>query len=117
MTWITARNSAPSRRYSAASDAITTISESALLMGCRCAITLIAPAAQMIAKIVNSARWIMLYQGTNLAVPPNLASSSSERGFSPRGICCYLRCQRHYQAGNHDVRDRQRQQHLPAECH
>src|ERR1700735_2461696 len=47
MTCTAATNSAPSSRYSPASAAITAISESALLIGCRCASKLTRPPTQV----------------------------------------------------------------------
>src|SRR5579864_4768112 len=48
-----AMNSAPSSRYSTASEAITPISETALEMGCVCTTTLTAQTTAMMAKIRN----------------------------------------------------------------
>ena len=56
ITCTTATNSAPSSMYSTASEPITTISDSALLMGWRCTSRLIAPATQMAPKNANRAR-------------------------------------------------------------
>src|SRR5581483_6792883 len=57
MTWMAATNSAPSSRYSTAREPITTISDSALLMGCRCASRLTAPATQIRPKMEKSSQW------------------------------------------------------------
>src|SRR5574337_582971 len=99
ITWMTATNSAPSSRYSTASEPITTISDSALLMGCRCASRFIAPATQMMAKIVNISRCSI---GSYAAQPSSL---------------CVLRLQGNHQACHHQIRNGQRQQDLPAKGH
>src|SRR4029077_16911323 len=62
ITCTAATNSAPSSRYSTASDAITTTSDSALLIGWLCTSRLIAPATQIAPKTRNSTRCsIFLY--------------------------------------------------------
>ena len=58
-----ARNSAPSSRYSTASELITTISDSALLMGCVCSRRLNAPARQNPAKTIKRTRCIVPSHG------------------------------------------------------
>ncbi len=59
MTWAAARNSAPSSRYSTASELMTTMSESALLMGWRWSRRFRAPATHNPAKMMNRARCIV----------------------------------------------------------
>src|ERR1700757_3567734 len=56
ITCTAATNSAPSSKYSTASDAMTTTSESALLMGCVCASKFTAPATQIAPKTRKSTR-------------------------------------------------------------
>src|SRR5437868_10478250 len=85
-----ATNSAPNRRYNTASDPITTISESALLMGCFCSRRFTAAATHTPPKMRNSTRCSM--------------SSRS-------------RDQRHNQTGNDDVCNGERQQKLPPKGH
>src|SRR6266850_8161596 len=87
-----ATNSAPNRRYSPASEAITTTSDSALLMGCRCTSRLTAPATQIPPKNRKRIRCISLDQ-------PDVR----------------LPC--HYQTSHHQIRNRRGQQNLPAERH
>src|ERR1700739_2190414 len=59
MIWAAARNSAPSSRYSTASEVMTTTSERALLMGWVWTRRLMAPARQHPAKIKNRIRCIV----------------------------------------------------------
>jgi hypothetical protein len=59
ITWAAARNSAPSSRYRTASEIMTTMRESALLMGCRWKRRFSAPAIQSAAKIKNSTRYML----------------------------------------------------------
>src|SRR5271165_4233933 len=77
-----------------ASEPITTISDSALLMGCRCASRLIAPPTQTAAKMKKSTRCSIAIQLLTAALR-----------------------QRHDQAGDHNIRDGQRQKKLPPEGH
>src|SRR6266545_5710587 len=101
MIWMTARNSAPSSRYSTASDPITTISDRALLMGWRCASRFTAPATASAAKMKNKIKCSMFV-------------------YTSRGIASHalpLTFQRNHQARNQNVGYGQRQQHLPAERH
>src|SRR5580658_8900443 len=86
------RNSAPNRRYSPASDAITTISDSALLMGWLCTSRFTAPATQITPKNRNKIRWNMFEK-------------------LPSGP------QRHNQRRVHNVGDCQGQQDLPPKRH
>src|SRR5258706_12157563 len=60
MTSTAATNSAPSNKYSPASAAITAISDSALLIGCRCASRLTAPPTQTAPKARNKMRWKLI---------------------------------------------------------
>src|ERR1700722_14522311 len=71
-----------------ASEAITTTSERALFIGCRCASRLMAPATQMSPKTINRTWW------TIRLCPP-----------------------RHNQAGDNDIGNGQRQKKLPPESH
>src|SRR5450759_3545389 len=90
MTCTAATNSAPSSRYSSASEPITTISDRALFMGCFCTSRLTAPPTHSAAKMKNRTRGNMVN-------------------------CRSL--QRHDQAGDDDIRNGQRQKKLPAEGH
>ena len=56
MTCTTATNSAPSSKYSTASDPITAIKDSALLMGWFCTSRLTAPATQIAPNTRNTIR-------------------------------------------------------------
>src|SRR5439155_13970390 len=56
MTCTAATNSAPSRRYSTAREAITATNDNALLIGCRCTSRFTAPATQTAPKIKNRTR-------------------------------------------------------------
>src|SRR5882757_110378 len=87
-----ATNSAPSRRYSPASDAITTTSDRALLMGCRCTSRLTAPATQIPPKNRNKIRCMSVY--------------GPDIGF-----------QGHHERGYDQIRNRCREQKLPAKRH
>src|SRR5271167_1391686 len=60
MTCTAATNSAPSSRYSRASEPITTISDRALLMGCFCTSRLIAPPIHTAPKMRKRARCMVL---------------------------------------------------------
>src|SRR5712692_3681017 len=111
ITCTAATNSAPSSRYSTASEPITTISDSALLIGCRCTSRFTAPATQITPKIRNIIRCMCSVLGSQSAVP---SFSLSENW---RLETALLRLQRHNQGRNYQVRDGQRQQELPSESH
>src|SRR5664280_1498043 len=96
MTWMAPTNSAPISRKSPASELITTISESALLIGCFCTSRLTAPATHPAAKIKKRISCNMLLYGR------------------PRAS---LTSERYHQRRDHDVGQRKRQQELPAERH
>src|SRR5579864_647307 len=117
MTCTAATNSAPNRRYSPASAAMTAIRESALLIGCVCASRLIAPARATAAKARNRIRWILSmksfvsFQQKRLpgSVPQRIQPRTETRDalFSP----CHCNC-----SGN-QIGQRQWQQKLPAKRH
>src|SRR5579884_3987650 len=56
MTCAAARNSAPSSKYNTASEVMTTMSDSALLIGCRCSRRFNAPAMHSPPKMKNKAK-------------------------------------------------------------
>src|ERR1700682_2232019 len=97
ITCTAATNSAPRRRYSTASDPITTTSESALLMGCRGTRRFTAPATQSAPKNRNTIRWVI-----------KLRARNRELKLSP---------QCHHQRRHYEIRNRQRQKKLPPESH
>src|SRR5581483_4990861 len=106
MTCTAATNSAPSSRYSAASAPMTTTKERALFTGCRCASRLIAPATAMAANAMNSPRCSI-----------RTVTSRIFRTVSLTRYSVLLRPQPHHQRRNYQVRDGERQQHLPSKCH
>src|SRR5437868_1356964 len=89
MTCTAATNSAPSRRYSPASAAITAIKDSALLMGCVCASRLTAPAMHTTPNARKSMRCTLM----NLFLP------------------------RHRNGSRDHICQGYRQQKLPSKCH
>src|SRR5271169_4295581 len=89
MTCAAARNSAPSSRYSTASEPITAISETALEMGWRCTTTLMAATTAMPAKTRKRIK--------------SIATNSRKRG--------------NHQAGYQQVQHGDREQNLPGEAH
>src|ERR1019366_8164022 len=103
MTCTAATNSAPSSRYSSASEPITTISDNALLMGCFCTSRLIAAPMHTAPKMMNKARCMIVTFPAPTARRVNLRTREL--------------LQRYNQAGNQNVCDRQRQQELPTERH
>src|SRR5207302_9320256 len=114
MTWTAATNSAPSNRYSPASAAMTAISDSALLMGCRCTSRLTAPPTQTAPKARNKMRWKVMKQ---FSVP-----SSQKKLLVSRRSCAATENLSFFLPGHgnrrrQQIRDRQGQQKLPAEGH
>ena len=102
MTCTAATNSAPSSRYSTASDAMTTTSDRALLMGWFCASRLTAPATQIAPKTRNRTKCSILNcstlqseiynlkfherYATTKAVITRFAIASGNRNFHPKAI-------------------------------
>src|SRR5579862_4186523 len=99
MTCTAPTNSAPISRKSPASEAITTISDNALLIGCFCASRLMAPATHPAAKTKNR-------------ISCNIRFIPAQ--FAPKAL---FQAQRYDQGGHHHVGDGERQQELPAERH
>src|SRR5437879_451929 len=129
MTWTAATNSAPSNRYSPASAAMTAISDSALLMGCRCTSRLTAPPTQTAPKARNKMRWKVMKQfsvpSSQFSVNPSSEGHFLSRRFhTPQTENCEPRTENlssflpgHGNRRRHQIRDREGQQRRPAESH
>src|SRR5580698_4920102 len=115
MTCTAATNSAPSSRYSPASAAITAISDSALLMGCRCASRLTAPPTQTAPKARKSMRWKLMKSVPSCPYPVPSQAQSSDQQLDTRYWQLFL--PRHCNRRCHQIRNRERQQKLPAKRH
>src|SRR5437763_259596 len=121
ITCTAATNSAPSSRYSTASDAITAISESALLIGWRCTRRLTAPATQMAPKTENRVKWSM-NQFSVVRSPFSVLRDTTwfsipTENWEPRTENLVSRTQCDNQCRYNQVRNGQRKQKLPAKRH
>src|SRR4051794_37459979 len=121
MTCTAATNSAPSSRYSTASEAITTTSDKALLMGWLCTSRLIAPATQMAPKNRNRNRCIVKFSffrpfgAFHFRVYPGLTPWAVI--FRRFAAAIRLRPQGNNQCRHDHVGNRQRQQEFPSKGH
>src|SRR5580700_7271946 len=114
MTCTAATNSAPSNRYSPARAAITAISDSALLMGCRCTSRLTAPPTQTAPNARNNMRWKFITSTQYLV--PSIDQAPGFTGYSVLGTE-YCFSPGHCNRSCHQIRNRQGQQKFPAKRH
>src|SRR5580700_4188416 len=116
MTCAAARNSAPRSRYSTASELMTTMSESALLMGWRCRRRLRAPATQSPPKMMKRAR-CMGFRSSEDPWKNRLKQHRKCKSGTKNCKSLHGQPEADPEAGDNDVGDGDGDEKLPAEAH